>query len=106
MTEDSTRRPVFHVLLHTPGPQWQDGVSFQDQPGVGLHVQYMAGLLQQGLLVMGGPFLDDTGGMMISRAQTIEDALRIANKDPAVTSGLLRVTVRPWMVPMQDVKPC
>jgi uncharacterized protein YciI len=97
--------PVYFVLVHSPGPKWQAGLSFQEQPGVDEHVRYMGELFERGLMVMGGPFLDDSGGMMISRTQTIEEARRLARDDPAVRSGLLNVKVHPWLVPMRSTTP-
>jgi uncharacterized protein YciI len=64
--------------------------------------------LENGLIVMGGPFLDDSGGMMICREQDLEKAKVLAEQDPAVKSGLLKVSIKPWMVAMssvQSVKP-
>jgi len=97
--------PVLHVLVHRPGPTWKPGVSFREQPGIEEHVRYMAGLLDQGLMVMGGPFLDDSGGMMVSRLPTLEEARRVAEADPAVRSGLLEVEVKAWLVAMRSVDP-
>lgn len=92
--------PVYFVLFHTPGPGWKAGVSFRDQPGVMDHVGYMGQFLAQGQLVMGGPFLDDSGGMMIMRAASIEEARARALADPTVKGGLLKVMVRPWLAAM------
>ena len=63
----------------------------------------MAGFLEKGTLVMGGPFLDDSGGMMVMNASPA-DAKAAAEGDPAVKAGLLKVVVRPWMVPMSSVE--
>ncbi len=52
-------------------------------------------------MFLGGPFLDDTGGMMICREGVnraeIED---FADDDPTVISGLLRYEIKPWMAGM------
>jgi uncharacterized protein YciI len=97
-----TAPPVYYVLFHTPGPGWRPGVGFRDQPGVMDHVRYMSQFEANGVLVMGGPFLDDSGGMMVTRVKSMKDAADIANNDPTVKGGLLRVTVRPWLVAMQS----
>jgi uncharacterized protein YciI len=96
---------VLYALFHSPGPRWKDGLGFREQPGVGAHVQYMAQQQQAGLLVFGGPFLDDSGGMMVLRVDSIEEAIVIAEADPTVTDGLLRVTVKPWMMAMNSFAP-
>lgn len=96
--------PVYYVLFHSPGPQWNGDFSFREQPGIEAHVGYMAGLLERGLLVMGGPYLDDSGGMMVSRASSLEEAESLAREDPGVRSGLLRVEVKAWYVPLASVE--
>lgn len=59
---------VHYVVFHKPGPQWQEGVAFRAQPTISDHIQYYASLLEAGQLAMGGPFLDDSGGMMVATA--------------------------------------
>ncbi len=96
---------IFYSLFHTPGPRWVEGVGFREQPGVAEHVKYMAQQLQAGRLLLGGPFLDDSGGMMVLRAETQEEAVAIAEEDPTVANGLLRVEVKPWMMAMNSFSP-
>lgn len=96
--------PIYFVLFHSPGTKWIDGVGFREQPGVMEHVQYMAGFQETGSMVIGGPYLDDTGGMMVLRAENQEDAEAIANADPSVKNGLLKVQVKPWMVVFESGK--
>jgi uncharacterized protein YciI len=95
--------PVYQVLCHSPGASWKKGVPFREQPGVQDHVKYMAGFLEKGTLVVGGPFLDDSGGMMVMNASEA-DAKAAAEGDPAVKAGLLKVVVRPWLVAMANVE--
>ena len=95
--------PVFYLLHHTPGPAWQKGTDFREQPGVAAHIQYMASFLAAGKLMIGGPFLDDSGGMMVYRAGDQAEAETIAQNDPAVQNGLLHVVVRPWLIAMSSI---
>ena len=93
---------LYYVLFHSPGEKWANGVPFNQQPGVMDHVGYMAGFLESGKLFVGGPFLDDSGGMMVLSAESQEAAEEIAKADPSVQQGLLTVTVKPWLVAMQQ----
>ena len=89
---------VHHIIMHSPGPKWESGVRFQEQPGVEQHVAYFTKLRDAGQLFEGGPFVDSTGGMCILTAGLgREDAERLAAEDPTVASGLLRADVRPWL---------
>ena len=89
--------PTYFVLIHSPGPLWDHAKGFRDQPGLEQHLGYMGGFADKGRIVLGGPFLDNSGGMMIFDVPTIEDARTIAQGDPTVKSGLLTVTVKPWL---------
>ncbi len=91
------------VIVHAPGPAWQAGKSMFEQPGLDRHVAHYRQWLEQGRLMAGGPFLDaQGGGMMVPQPGVDEDELRaFAAADPAVQSGLLTVTVRPWLLGMK-----
>ncbi|MDB5281501.1 MAG: cytosolic protein [Bacteroidota bacterium] len=101
MEQPEDKPTIYYVLFHSPGAKWVSSLSFQEQPGVMDHVNYMAGFLESKKLVEGGPFLDNSGGMMVFNG-TKEEAEKIANADPAVKAGLLKVVVRPWMVAMSS----
>ena len=89
--------PTYFVLTHSPGPLWDHTKGFREQPGVAAHIGYMSGYADKGRIVMGGPFLDNSGGMMIFDGPSLDDARAIAEADPTVKSGLLTVTVKPWL---------
>jgi uncharacterized protein YciI len=98
MAESDDEPPIRLVAFHRPGPAWQPGTEFADQPGVREHVAHYSAALDDGHLEWGGPFIDSSGGMMVfarSVSRTLAD--EIAQADPAVRSGLLVVEVRPWL---------
>jgi uncharacterized protein YciI/uncharacterized protein YndB with AHSA1/START domain len=98
MAAESSAQVLF-AIIHQPGPRWQEKVDFRNQPGVMDHVQYYSQFLSSGELKLGGPLLDNSGGMAIVSVGSWEKAQEIASSDPAVKSGLLTFTIRPWMVP-------
>jgi uncharacterized protein YciI len=97
----------YQVLFHRAGPRWQPGIDFRSQPGVEDHFHFMRRLHDAGVLVVGGPFLDatvdgiDAVGMVVVSFDSPATAQQWANDDEAVKAGLLNVTVRPWLIPMQ-----
>jgi uncharacterized protein YciI len=92
-----------HVLFHSPGPRWQDGVGPREQEGIELHYAFVGRLAADGLVVLAGPFLDaENGGMVLTRIESGEEAQRRAEEDESVRSGLLAVRVRPWRVVTRD----
>ena len=42
------------------------------------------------------PFTDDAGGLVVYRAGTIDEAKKIAESDPYVTSGARRLELHEW----------
>lgn len=89
------------AVFHSPGPKWQKGVDFHEQPNIMAHVQHYAKLHQEGKLLLGGPFIDqDAGGMMIADGVSREELEAFAADDPAVKDGLLTFEVKTWYVAM------
>jgi uncharacterized protein YciI len=64
---------------------------------VPLHQQFLAELRVQGRNEMSGPFGDGSGGAYLLRAGSLEEAVAIAQRDPAHTSGGWDVTVHEWL---------
>jgi len=60
------------------------------------HLAYINKLFQEGKVVMAGPFTDKRGGMVIYKADTLEEAQQLAEADPAVTEGARRLELREW----------
>ncbi|WP_139491198.1 YciI family protein [Brevibacillus dissolubilis] len=60
------------------------------------HLAYINELFLEGKVVMAGPFTDKLGGMVIYKADSMEEAKALAEKDPAVTEGARTVEVREW----------
>ncbi len=104
MSAEAPRRapPMRLVVMHDPGPLWQPGRPVFEQAGVQAHIEHYRGLLADGRLSLGGPFLDERGGGMMISAVGVDAAelAAFAAADPAVVSGLLTCTVRPWLVGM------
>jgi len=89
------------VVHHSRGPRWDTEVGFRDQPGIRDHIRYYEALDADGQILLGGPFLDDTGGMMILGSWDSPEAVReIAMGDPAVEAGVLGDRVLPIPYPM------
>ncbi|NDR59286.1 YciI family protein [Aliiruegeria sabulilitoris] len=68
------------------------------------HLTYQAELEKQGKLAFAGPVSDETGenllgeGMIIYRADTLEEARALADADPMHSSGARRYDLRRWLV--------
>lgn len=86
-----------HVLYYRRGPAWLDGRSVFEQP-LQAHLAYMRQLKADQVLTLGGPFTDDTGGLVVVQAESVSAARALADADPAVKDGVMVVEVHPWKV--------
>ncbi len=62
------------------------------------HLAYLGGLYKQGILNMNGPVGDggEIAGISVYSTATIEEAVELAEADPAVKAGRLVVEAHPW----------
>lgn len=63
------------------------------------HLEHLTKMWNEGKMDIAGPFLDegDAKGICVYNVKTLEEAKQLAESDPAVKSGRLKVIVRPWM---------
>jgi len=100
----TTRSPFLVVL--SLGPAWTRKVPSDHHPALVARGEYLDHLFHAGALLVAGPLLDDsgivsleavTGAVLVVRAATRQGARRLAEEDPAIRAGLLRVAeVRGW----------
>lgn len=85
------------AIIYEPGPNWIKGRSIYEQDLM-RHGQYMQKLLKDGILEMGGPFSDSSGGMAIINVADADEAQKILADDPSITMGVFTAKLRPWYV--------
>jgi uncharacterized protein YciI len=87
----------FFILSYSRGPNWDQGQPRHKQP-LQPHLAYLRGLHEKYVLVMAGPFAEEgKGGMAIVQTASAEEARAIAQADPGVLAGTLRVEVAEWL---------
>src|SRR5262245_18052259 len=85
-----------YAFIYAPGPQWLTGRPVPEQ-NLGAHRAYMADLYARGRVLLGGPFLDDTGGgIALLRAKGRYEATALLAADPAIREGVFTGVVRRW----------
>ena len=90
------------VLLRRPpdAPSYDEATLEQIQSD---HIAYHAELREAGLVVTNGPVSDQTDeslrGLTFYRTGSLEEARRLAARDPAVRAGRLAVDVMRWQCP-------
>ena len=83
------------AVCYSRGPNWVKGKSVFEQP-LQAHLAYMKAPHAQGRLLLGGPFLNDEGGLVVVRVAGIDEANQIASDDPAIRAGVMMTRAHPW----------
>lgn len=62
------------------------------------HLQHLSKMADEGKICLAGPFEGDgeMRGIAVYSTTTMEEAVRLAEEDPAVQAGRLKVQVLPW----------
>ncbi len=66
------------------------------------HREYLQSLLRAGKLAMSGPWANDTGAMLVYRAEDHTDAERLLAEDPYRSAGVVAdAQIKEWQVVLQ-----
>ena len=85
-----------YVVLLKRGPNWVAGKPVAEQ-ALGNHGRYLQEQMTKGALQLAGPFLDDSGGLILYNARDEAEVRAIAEHDPGVVDGILAVeSIRPF----------
>lgn len=57
------------------------------------HIGYLNQKLEEGILIAKGPFTDHSGGLMIYKADSIEEARKLIEADPAVRDKTRKIAL-------------
>lgn len=81
--------PYFAAILHMEKPELNQQYR-QD------HLDYLAKLEAEGRVFAKGPFVDGTGGMVIYKVASFDEAKLLASEDPYVRAGVRRLELHEW----------
>lgn len=89
------------AVLYLRGTAWNNDVPFHQQAGVGRHRDFLASQYEAERLLFGGPFLDDSGGLAVYTAESLEEIEALVKSDHTVMDGLLRYEIHPYVIAFQ-----
>jgi uncharacterized protein YciI len=96
------------VIEFVPGENWTADRSYENQPGIKPHLDYWQQWYVKEVLLMSGPFADQSGGIFLIKAKNRVMAEQLVEDDPAVKARLINAQVRRWRLlssAMRRVKP-
>lgn len=89
---------MFHVVLTRTGPKWKPGLPLEEQSGWVDHAAFMDGLVDQGVVVLGGPLADERRVVLAIEAVSAEDIRSTLARDPWHQTHLVVNTIERWTI--------
>src|SRR5262245_26472523 len=94
-------REFIYVVRPTRPEMLSSGTTEIEDEVIGRHFRYVQALVREGRALVVGRTLtegDETFGLVIFRADDLASAIALAEADPAVVHGVMRVEVHPFKV--------
>ena len=70
--------------------------SKKDNEILDIHKAYLQKLIDAGKIFAKGPFTDHSGGLVIYKADSYEEAKKMAENDPAILEKSRKLTLKEW----------
>ena len=89
---------TYYVGLLYRGPKWTPEHTPEIEKLQQAHLANIQKMGESGKLLLAGPFTDngDLRGIFVFRVASVEEAKNLAETDPAVQAGRLRIELHPW----------
>ncbi len=87
------------VVISSAGPNRDRSKGTREQPLWDGHAAFIDQLVAEGFILMGGPFVDEGGSMLIVNADDENEVLEKLKNDPWMKHGVLKLeSVKRWQV--------
>ena len=96
--EESIMKKTIAVFLH-PGSQWNPDKPVREQAYWDDHARFMDLLFEANEVILGGPFADGSGSMVILAVESVEVAWAVFQEDPwTLHDVLVAGEVKEWTI--------
>jgi uncharacterized protein YciI len=94
------------AVMTVHGPRWDPARPIREQDGWAAHAAFMDGLVEDGLIILGGPVGDGERTLHAFEAADEDEIRHRMREDPWAAAGLLRVgSVEPWALWLDGRQP-
>ncbi|MFW9903809.1 MAG: YciI family protein [Candidatus Thorarchaeota archaeon] len=87
-----------YMVIIRGRPNFPNTMSEEEERIMGEHFEYLKKLMEQEMLILAGPTLDDSGGYIILNTSSLDIAQEIMSKDPSVSSDLMNPVYHPFRI--------
>lgn len=90
---------AFFAVTTVHGPAWDDSCPIREQRAWDEHAAFMDGLVEDGLVLLGGPVGDGQQALLAMQAAGAAEIQARFAADPWVVHDLLRIgLIQPWSI--------
>src|SRR2546427_10617519 len=87
------------ATFFSPGPAWIAGKTSREQLWWTEHAAFMDKLFEDGTVILGGPYADYTGLLVIVEALHEEEVFELFGGDPFVVNEIVRISsIHEWLI--------
>ena len=87
------------VTISSPGPKQDLSKGTREQSFWDEHAAFIDQLVAEGFILMGGPFIDQGGAMLIVNAEDENEVREKLRNDPWMEHGVLKLeSVKRWQI--------
>jgi uncharacterized protein len=87
------------MILWGHGPAWVEGKTVREQPYWTEHAAFMDPLFDSGMVLLGGPFADGTGSMVIVEAESEQAVADLCARDPFAVHDIFTLnSLKQWQL--------
>jgi uncharacterized protein len=90
---------TYYAAFLRPGSLWDPAKTAREQLFWDDHARYMDALFETGIIILGGPFADRTGSLVIVKADSADQVWDMYREDPWTTQDVMKVAdVKEWTI--------
>ena len=93
--------PEYVYLIHPFRDGFYEQPTSEENSIMEAHFQYLQQATEAGVVLLAGPCLDDTFGLIIFRTENEESARTFMFNDPAVKNNVMMAELHPMRVSLQ-----
>ena len=90
--------PMYHVVVHRSGPEWDPSRPLEEQSDWAAHASFMVGLVEASSIVLGGPLADEHRVVHVVEAESEDTVRATLARDPWSGTHLLVEAIDPWTI--------
>jgi uncharacterized protein YciI len=98
--------PEYLYILHPLRDEFFEQPTQEEQAAMQAHFEYLKHAVSRGLVILAGPCLDETFGLVVFRANDEDAARAFMFNDPSIQANVMMAELHPIKISLQESVPC